>query len=74
MTRVNCEKKAGLNSNRASGDSSTNFASTASLSSWSKAETVFALDGPDYPSQLHEGSQQNHNPELNKNTQQNNQN
>jgi hypothetical protein len=46
ITRVNWEKKAGLDSNRASGDSSTNFASTASLSSWRKAETVFAFDCP----------------------------
>jgi hypothetical protein len=43
---VNWEKKAGLDSNKASSNSSMNFASIASLSSWNKAETFFVLPQP----------------------------
>jgi hypothetical protein len=39
-------KKVGLNFKKKSSNSSMNFASIASLNSWSKAKTIFAFDCP----------------------------
>jgi hypothetical protein len=49
-------KKVGLDSNKTLGNSSTNFASTPSLSSWSKAIYSLLLTTPNYANQLHERS------------------
>jgi hypothetical protein len=46
MMRVNWEKNSGFESIIVSGDSSTNFAFTLSLSSCNKPLTVFAFENP----------------------------